>query len=77
MWTANFWQQAAERAVKSAAQALVLVWGADATFNVISINLAEAAGFAGGAAVLSILSSLITSGTGEPNDPSMVRKTTA
>lgn len=72
MFTTSFWKQAAERAVKSAAQALLLLWAADAGFNVINADFAVAGGTAAGAAVLSLLTSVVTSGVGEKNDPSMV-----
>lgn len=49
MFTSTFWKQAAERGIKSAAQAL-----------------------AGGAAALSVLTSLVTSGVGEKGSPSAV-----
>jgi hypothetical protein len=75
MWTKNFWKQAAERAVKSAAQALIGMWTLDG-FNVLQADFPLAAGIAGGAAVLSLLSSIVTSGIGEANDPSAVKQTT-
>lgn len=76
MWTKNFWKQAAERAVKSAAQALIGMWTLDG-FNVLHADFPLAAGIAGGAAVLSLLTSIVTSGIGEANDPSAVKQTTA
>jgi hypothetical protein len=73
MGTITFWKQLAERAAKSAAQALILLWAADAGFNVLTVNLTEALGLAGGAAVLSALTSIATAGTGQPNSPSAVK----
>jgi hypothetical protein len=72
MFTKTFWTQALERAVKTAAQALLLLWGADAGFNVVDVNFAGAAGIAGGAALLSVLTSIVTSGIGQPDSPSAV-----
>jgi hypothetical protein len=74
MWTKNFWKQAAERAVKSAAQGLIGMWTLDG-FNVLNADFSLAAGVAGGAAVLSLLTSIVTAGVGESNDPSAVSKT--
>ena len=71
MWTANFWKQAAERAVKSAAQSLLLLWIGDG-FNVIHAHWDLALGTAGGAALLSVLSSIVTSRVGEKDSPSAV-----
>ena len=74
MWTKNFWRQTLERAVKSAAQALLGMWALDG-FNVLHADWRLAAGVAGGAYVLSVLTSIVTSGIGEPNDPSAVSRT--
>lgn len=74
MWTKNFWKQAVERAVKSAAQSLLLLWAADAGFDVINADFPLAAGVAAGAAALSLLTSIVTAGIGEPGDPSAVRR---
>jgi len=72
MFTTSFWKQAAERAAKSAAQALVGAWTLDGVFNVLTVDLRLAAGIAGGAAVLSLLTSIVTSGVGEKSSPSAV-----
>ncbi len=73
MFTSKFWRESAERAVKSAAQALIGLWTLDG-FNVLTVDLKLAGGVAAGAAVLSVLTSLVTSGVGEPNSPSAVRE---
>lgn len=64
MTTAAHWYAVAERAVKSAAQTLVLLWTADQGFNVLSVDVDEAFGLAGGAGVLSMLTSIASSGFG-------------
>ena len=73
MWTKNFWKQAAERGVKSAAQAVIGIWTLDG-FNVLHADWQLAGGVAGGAFVLSVLTSIVTSGIGQPGDPSAVTK---
>jgi hypothetical protein len=65
MLTATFWTGALDRAVKSFAQALLLLWGADQGFNVLQIDLGSAFGVAGGAAVLSLLTSIASSAVGD------------
>ncbi|MDQ8047094.1 MAG: holin [Patulibacter sp.] len=70
----NFWKQALERAAKSVAQALVIVFGA-ASFSPWTADWKAASGIAGAAFLLSLVSSIATAGVGEPNDPSAVRLT--
>lgn len=57
MLNAAFWKAAFERAVKSAAQVAILTIGAD-SFNVVTMDWSEVAGFAGGGLVLSLLTSV-------------------
>lgn len=76
MWTSNFWLQSAERAVKSAAQSLIGLWALDG-FNVLNADWLLAFGVAAGAGALSVLTSIVTAGVGEPNDPSAVKQTVA
>lgn len=57
-----------ERAVKTAAQSALLVFGAD-QINALNANWADVGGFAAGGFVLSVLTSLATSGFGG-NGPS-------
>ncbi len=72
MWTVKFWKAAVERSVKSTAQALILLWAADGGFNLLDVNLPQAAGLAGGAAVLSLLTSVASSIVGDSSSPSLV-----
>lgn len=71
MLTAAFWQPAIERAIKSAAQALILLLGAD-TASILSIDWQAAAGLTGTAFVLSILTSVVSSSFGPDGSPSLV-----
>lgn len=71
MFSSTFWRQAAERAVKSAAQALLGLWALDG-FNILTADFALAGGVAAGAAVLSLLTSIASAGVGEPESPSAV-----
>lgn len=76
MFTSKFWKQAFERAVKSAAQSLLGLWALDG-FNVLNADLGLAGGVAAGAAVLSVLTSLVSLVGGEANSPSLVSTTQA
>ncbi|CAI9417433.1 holin [Nocardioides sp. T2.26MG-1] len=72
MFTRLFWRRATERAVKSAAQALALGIGTAASFDAVHADWPYLGSVALGGAVLSYLTSLITSGAGPENDPSVV-----
>lgn len=72
MLTATFWTGAADRAVKSFAQALLLLWGASAGFNVLEIEPGAAFGVAGGAAVLSLLTSIVSAPVGDKGSTSLL-----
>ncbi|MEU8264493.1 holin [Micromonospora sp. NPDC048999] len=71
MFTSKFWKAAVERAVKSGAQALLGLWALDG-FNVVDADFRLAAGVAAGAAVLSVLTSVVSAGAGQPDSPSLV-----
>ncbi|MGD9989323.1 holin [Pseudonocardia sp.] len=72
MLTAAFWTGTADRAVKSFAQALLLLWGADAGFDVLSIDMPGALGVAAGAAVLSVLTSIVSAPAGDKGSSSLL-----
>ncbi|GAW54759.1 holin [Nocardioides sp. PD653] len=72
MFTKKFWKRASERAVKSAAQAAVLALGGAASLDAMHADWETVGSFALGGAVLSYLTSVITSGTGPKDDPSVV-----
>lgn len=71
MTTRRFWVRSAERAVKTAAQAALLVLGGDAT-GVLTADLRAAVLAAIGGAVLSLLTSVSSAPLGPPDDPSLV-----
>jgi hypothetical protein len=71
MWSRRFWKQAAERCVKTAAQALVGVVGLDAA-NALAVDWKVAGAVAAGAVVLSLLTSLASLAIGPGDSPSLV-----
>ncbi|WP_319460100.1 holin [Micromonospora sp. RTP1Z1] len=71
MFTKKFWKAAAERAAKSAAQALLGLWALDG-FNVLNADFKLGGGVAAGAAVLSLLTSVVSAAGGDPDSPSLV-----
>lgn len=75
MFTRTFVLDALERAVKSAAQAIVLFWGVgDQLLDAWSIDWADTAGVAFGGAALSILTSIISAPFNERGSASLVSK---
>jgi Putative lactococcus lactis phage r1t holin len=71
MFSLKFWQAALERAVKSAAQGVALAFFASDSgpANLFSLDWGNALGFALGAAVLSLLTSIGASGIGDKGTP--------
>lgn len=69
---AGFWTGALDRAVKSFAQALLVLLGVDQGFNLLDISLLPALGVAAGAAVLSLLTSLVSAPVGDRNTTSLL-----
>ena len=72
MLSSAYWLGVADRAVKSFAQALLLLWGADAGFNLLAVDIPSALGIAAGAAVLSVLTSLVSLPIGDRGSPSVL-----
>lgn len=71
--SASFWLDALERAVKTAAQALLSVWlVGDVAFNIIGVDWSSALGIAGGAAVISLLTSIVSAPIGTSGTASLV-----
>ena len=71
IWTGLFWKKLVESAVKTGAQAGVLVIGAD-QLNVLNLDWVSFAGFVAGGAVLSALTSLASAPFGPEDSPSVV-----
>lgn len=77
MFTVTFWKQTAERAIKSAAQALLGLWVGDQAFNAWNADWKKAAGVALGGAILSVLTSLASASVGHSDSPSLVKNAKA
>lgn len=72
MWTLKFWKETADRSIKSAAQAVILGFGIGEGLNAFAVDYKLAAGFAIGAAILSLLSSLISAPFGVKGTASFI-----
>ena len=71
MWSSYFWIDAAERAIKTAAEVAILFFSAG-QLNVFAVDWKTVVGLALGGAVLSVLSSLASSKVGFPTSASLV-----
>lgn len=71
MKTRKFWIEALERASKSAAQAVIGLIPLD-QFDVLHMDVKLAVSVAVGAAVLSVLTSIVTAPAGPDDSPSAV-----
>lgn len=72
LWTASFWKAAIERAAKTAAQAVILSWTASTggPGNLYHLDWKVALLAAGGGALLSVLTSIISIPAGSSGGPS-------
>jgi hypothetical protein len=71
MWSLAFWKDTAERAIRTAAQALLALWGTQVT-GIMEVDWAQALSVAALAALSSVLMSLIATGVGDKGTPSFV-----
>jgi hypothetical protein len=71
MWTLNFWKDVAERALKTAAQAVILGIGLAEGANLFEMDWRAALGFAAGGAVLSFLTSVASAPFGTKGTASL------
>jgi hypothetical protein len=72
MFTKSFWTAAAERALRTVAQALIAVIAAT-SFDWFSADWQAIAGTALTAGVLSLLTSIASAGIGDKGTPSLVK----
>lgn len=69
----KFWADAADRALKSAAQAVILAWGiGDVAANALEFDWQLGLGFATGGAVISLLTSIASADIGEAGTPQAI-----
>jgi hypothetical protein len=71
MWTASFWKQSAERALKTFAQVMITFLVVGET-GFLDVDWVQAASVSGVAAVASVLTSLASSPFGQEDSPSIV-----
>ena len=71
--TPAFWKSAAERAIRTFAQAFLALVGATA-FDVLHADWASLIGVSLGAAFLSLLTSIVASEIGDKGTPSLIEE---
>lgn len=71
LFTATFWLDAFERAVKTAAQTLIALIGVNVT-EVTDLDWGQIGIATGVATALSVLTSIVSSGIGEPGSASLL-----
>ena len=72
MWNIEFWFDTAERAFKTASQAIILGRALGEGFNAFAVDWQLGAGFALGGFVLSVLTSVASSRVGYKGSPSLL-----
>jgi hypothetical protein len=70
--SSTFWIDAGERALKTAAQSLVLAWFASGPADLFTLDARTGLGAFLGGAVLSVLTSIISAPVGSDDSPSLV-----
>lgn len=72
MFTLKFWRDTTERAIKTAAQSVLVGLSIGEGFNAFNVDARLALGFAAGGAFFSLLTSLASAPFGTPDSPSLV-----
>ncbi|WP_427928315.1 holin [Agrobacterium cavarae] len=72
MFTVTFWKDAAERAIRTSAQALLALWATDIS-GVLEVDWVQAASVAALAAITSMLMSIAATGVGNSQDASAIK----
>lgn len=73
MFSITFAKTAAERAIRTAAQALLALWATDIS-GVLEVDWVQAASVAGLAALTSVLMSIVATGAGDKGTASFVKE---
>jgi len=72
VYTITFWKDAAERAIRTAAQALLALWATDVS-GVLAVDWVQAGSVSALAALMSLLMSVAASGTGSQDSASTIK----
>jgi hypothetical protein len=72
VYTLTFWKDAAERAIRTAAQALLALWATDVS-GVLAVDWVQAGSVSALAALMSLLMSVAATGTGSQDSASTIK----
>jgi hypothetical protein len=72
VYTITFWKDAAERAIRTAAQALLALWATDVS-GVLAVDWVQAGSVSALAALMSLLMSIAATGTGSQDSASTIK----
>jgi len=72
VYTLTFWKDAAERAIRTAAQALLALWATDVS-GVLAVDWVQAGSVAALASLMSLLMSIAAAGTGSQDSASTIK----
>ena len=72
MYTLTFWKDAVERAIRTAAQALLALWATDVS-GVLAVDWVQAGSVSALAALTSLLMSVAATGTGSQDSASVLK----
>jgi len=72
MYTLTFWKDAVERAIRTAAQALLALWATDVS-GVLAVDWVQAGSVAALAALMSVLMSVAATGRGSQDSASALK----
>jgi len=72
MYTLTFWKDAVERAIRTAAQALLALWATDVS-GVLAVDWVQAGSVSALAALMSVLMSVAATGTGSQDSASSLK----
>jgi hypothetical protein len=73
MWEGKFWKGTLERAIRTAAQAVIALLSTDVA-GILTVDWVQTASVAAMAAFMSVLMSIVATGVGDHESPSFVRE---
>ena len=75
IYSKEFWKSATERAIKTFAQFIIVLFGAEA-FNIFTLDWVQFAGMALAGVVVSYATSIVSANFGEKGTPSLLNSAT-